>query len=63
MGFGAEPTMAFSWPRVMESRPTCWGAGALTGALFAKNEESWGSTMLAVGARGARGAGWSGWRW
>ena len=54
-GFGAEPTMALSWPRVMESRPTpCWALGGLTSRALEKNEDICDSTMLAVDERLSR---------
>ena len=56
LGFGAELTMALSWPSVMESRPTCWEGRGST-CLAAKKEESWGNTM--VGHRWLQpGCGW-----
>ena len=54
-GFGAEPTMALSWPRVMESRPTpCWALGGLTSRALEKNEDICDSTMLTVDERRRR---------
>lgn len=54
-GLGADPTMALSWPRVMESRPTpCWALGGLISRALEKNEDICDSTMLAVVERGSR---------